>query len=322
MVFEEDFDTLDLKRWSHDVSMWGGGNDEFQMYVNDRRNSYVRDSVFYIQPTLTSDVIGEERMLNGTYSLYNDDPSLNCTNPLFWGCDKTADGVTAMINPIRSAAVRTTKSLTLRYGKIEVVAQLPRGDFLWPAIWLLPANDTYGGWPRSGEIDVMESVGNNPTALNISGNDRVSSTLHFGPRPGVNGYMATLKYSRLENNQSFADGFHTFGMEWTPERLITYVDSQTNLNITLKDFWKFGNFPPEERNPWTDGCDQAPFDAPFYLIMNVAVGGTFSFENPPYTFGSARAARDFWGAREQWLKTWNGEKAALKIDSVKAWEMC
>ena len=67
-----------------------------------------------------------------------------------------------MINPIRSARLRSVKSFSFQYGRVEIKAKLPKGDWLWPAIWMLPAHNEYGQWPASGEIDIMESRGNDP----------------------------------------------------------------------------------------------------------------------------------------------------------------
>lgn len=70
LVFEDNFDRLDFGKWKHELTMGGGGNWEFEMYVNRRQNSFVRDGVLYLQPTLTADAIGEQTMKTGTYSLW------------------------------------------------------------------------------------------------------------------------------------------------------------------------------------------------------------------------------------------------------------
>ena len=67
-----------------------------------------------------------------------------------------------VINPVMSARLTTKNSHHIQYGKVEIKAKLPRGDWLWPALWMLPVHDDYGPWPRSGEIDIMESRGNSP----------------------------------------------------------------------------------------------------------------------------------------------------------------
>ena len=83
----------------------------------------------------------------------------------FYGCERQGDG-TNILNPISSARLRTSNSFAFTYGKVEARAKLPRGDWLWPAIWMLPLKQEYGLWPTSGEIDIMESRGNLNLQLN------------------------------------------------------------------------------------------------------------------------------------------------------------
>jgi beta-glucanase (GH16 family) len=139
LVFEDNFDKLDFKKWQHEITMGGGGNWEFEMYVNRRQNSFVKDGVLYIQPTTTADNIGEAAVKSGSYSLWGGSPADLCTSNQFWGCERTAGG-TNIINPIQSARLRTVNSFNFKYGRVEVRAQLPKGDWIWPAIWMLPTD--------------------------------------------------------------------------------------------------------------------------------------------------------------------------------------
>jgi beta-glucanase (GH16 family) len=84
-----------------------------------------------------------------------------------------------MIPPVRSARLTTKGKKSIRYGRVEVVAKLPRGDWLWPAIWMMPEKSAYGEWPRSGEIDIMEARGN-VVDYPSGGRDVFTSTLHWG----------------------------------------------------------------------------------------------------------------------------------------------
>lgn len=84
-----------------------------------------------------------------------------------------------IINPVRSARLSTKGRKSIRYGRVEVTAKLPRGDWLWPAIWMMPEEDVYGVWPRSGEIDIMEARGNGREYA-VGGRDKYSSALHWG----------------------------------------------------------------------------------------------------------------------------------------------
>ncbi|XP_019641561.1 PREDICTED: beta-1,3-glucan-binding protein-like [Branchiostoma belcheri] len=193
LIFEDNFDTLDFTKWKHEITAAGGGNNEFQIYVNDRSNSYVRDGILYIKPTLTADFYDEAFLSTGTLNLYGLTPADQCTSNFNGGCWRqgTAD---YPIPPIRSARLTTTKSLSFTYGRVEVMAKMPTGDWIWPAIWLLPMHNEFGGWPSSGEIDIMESRGNR-NLTDASGNsigvDHMGSTLHWGPYWPYNAFDKT-----------------------------------------------------------------------------------------------------------------------------------
>lgn len=83
-----------------------------------------------------------------------------CTDDAFFGCYRDASLSGNYINPITSAKLTTKDTFNFQYGKVEVMAKIPKGDWIWPGIWLLPKEEAYGMWPASGEIDLMESHGN------------------------------------------------------------------------------------------------------------------------------------------------------------------
>ncbi|CEI90635.1 hypothetical protein RMCBS344292_04953 [Rhizopus microsporus] len=338
VIFEDHFDTLNFKNWqvARDYSQWRtitynipGGNWEFQYYTNNRSNSFVEDGILYIKPTLTSDFLGEDALKEGgRIALYSGSPSEDCTDNSNFGCERIsgapAGGV--YINPIQSARLRTINSMSLRYGKVEVRARLPVGDWLWPAVWMLPKYSAYGSWPASGEIDIMESRGNVRYPYgNIS---TVLSTLHWGPNPYLNKYSLTQAEVHSTNG-TFADNFHTFGLEWTKEGLRTYVDKQTVLEVDFdKTAWERGMFDEKTTmNPWKGGDISAPFDQEFYLqIINLAVGGVNGFwpDHPskPWNNNDPHAPNKFYDSRQKWLPTWGkGNKRALAVDWVKVWSM-
>jgi beta-glucanase (GH16 family) len=160
-----------------------------------------------------------------------------------------------------------------KYGKFEFKAKLPTGKGVWPALWMLPQDDQYGTWASSGEIDVMEARGQEP--------NKVLGTLHYGSRWPANTHTSTDYI--LPNNGTITD-FHIYTLEWEPSEIRWYVD---NHHYATQSFWwssskvagDKGAKPKKEAdlNPWP-----APFDQPFYLVMNVAVGGKF-LGNPDKT---------------------------------------
>ena len=131
-------------------------NGQFQMTTNSENNSFVDNSILYIVPTLTSDIIGTESIFDGfTFNI------TGCTSTNLTACGAVSNMTTkSVINPVMSARLSTKNSHSIQYGRVEVKAKLPRGDWIWPSIWMLPVNETYGPWPMSGEIDIMSARGN------------------------------------------------------------------------------------------------------------------------------------------------------------------
>lgn len=260
-------------------------------------------------------------------------PADQCTQADWYGCDRqgSPDNI---INPIRSARLDTWDSFRFKFGTVEFRAKTPAGDWIWPALWMMPRFSVYGGWPRSGEIDIMEKRGNRQL---YSGNtnvgaEQVGSTLHFGPNWDFNGWP-TAHYTR---NQvpSFDNDFHIYRLVWTTNYLQFFVDDNVVGTVNAGEgFWRRGGFESSgHANPWASGTIMAPFDQEFFLIMNLAVGGTNYFSDgfvnrnspKPWHNDSPRAAADFWNARSAWEPTWNrqhSDDSHMQIDWVRVWAL-
>ncbi|KAI1782033.1 concanavalin A-like lectin/glucanase domain-containing protein [Ganoderma leucocontextum] len=179
LVMEDNFDTFDTENtWTQEVSMSGFGNQEFEMTTNSANNSFVRDGHLYIVPTLTSDVIGRDNVLGVAPFTFN---LTGCTDANATNCGAVSNSTAnAVIPPVMSARIHTKNHYSIKYGRVEISAKLPRGDWLWPALWMLPVNNAYGAWPRSGEIDIMEARGNG-VDYTAQGIDYVRGSLNWGP---------------------------------------------------------------------------------------------------------------------------------------------
>jgi beta-glucanase (GH16 family) len=147
---------------------------------------------------------------------------------------------------------------------------------------MMPENSTYGGWPLSGEIDIMESRGNKHTTYGKGGRDYFLSTLHWGPSAKSDAYWRTSA-PRNVRRTDYSKGFHTYGIEWTQDYLFTWVDSPLYqvlyVDFKKEDMWSRGKFANSLenstyiKNPWEKSLNKnAPFDQNFFLILNVAVG--------------------------------------------------
>lgn len=152
------------------------------------------------------------------------------------------------------------------YGKVVVSAKVSEGQGLWPAIWMMPTNEGYyGTWPRCGEIDIMEVLGNQPHIA--------YATVHYGEP-----HAQQQDFKVLNDGTTFADGFHEFSLEWEPGEMRFYVDGE--LIHTVND-WYTALGGMEEPYP-------APFDQTFFVQMNLAVGGDWP-GNPDNTTDFSKA---------------------------------
>ena len=258
LIFHESFDELDLTRWEHALTMSGGGDDwEFQMYYNNRTNSYVQNSTLFIQPTLTIDVVGDISSEGSSIDIWGNSPSNLCTSNEDYGCKRDAiPNQNIILPPVYSAQLRTVDSFSCKFCRVEVEAKLPKGDWIWPAIWMMPKQLQYGRWPASGEIDIMESRGN--LDLKVDGTDIgvqcYGATLHFGPFWSADGFEKAHKEHCLPNG-SFNDKFHTFAVDWKKDYISFELDGEEILKVDpgQDGFWGLGNFEedyPNVSNPW------------------------------------------------------------------------
>jgi beta-glucanase (GH16 family) len=157
-----------------------------------------------------------------------------------------------------SARLRTRNRADWECGRFEMRAKMPIGQGIWPAFWMLPTDEVYGGWAASGEIDIMEYLGHDP--------DRVFGTLHYGgPYPQNQSSSGSFTLA----SGTFNDDFHVFVLEWEPCEIRWYVDG---FLYSTKTNWNS-----------TGGPYPAPFDQRFHLLLNLAVGGNLPGPPDPTT---------------------------------------
>lgn len=190
---------------------------------------------------------------NNEKQSYSDAPenvSLNGEGQLAIVARLAPDGLNCYYGACRytSAKLKTQAKFEHRYGRVEACLKLPRGQGLWPAFWLLGSSHPATPWPACGEIDVMEYRGSQP--------DMMVSALHG---PGYSGNTPITHSYRLPAG-AFSDDFHIFAVEWEAERFRFWVDDVLHYTATKADV--------EQHGAWV-------FDQPFYLILNLAVGGNF-----------------------------------------------
>lgn len=233
-VWSDEFDgkELDFTKWSVEENGQGGGNGELQYYVDRPENVRVENGLLVLEAR-------KEKYAAG-------------------GVEKDYS----------SGRIRTKRRYSWLYGRFEVRAKLPVGKGIWPAIWMLPEKDVYGGWAASGEIDIMELVGHEP--------DKAHGTLHYGspwPKNVHTGQPFTLKQG------TFADDFHVFALEWERGVFRWFVDGELYQTQTK----------------WTSSGGEwpAPFDQRFHFLLNLAVGGAWPGAPDPATAFPARMEVDY-----------------------------
>lgn len=240
LVWSDEFDqsVLDTAKWRLDVDCWGGGNDERQCYTASKRNIAVENGLLVIT-ALRQHFTG---------------PAL--PDALRKGA---ADPNAETAKEFTSAKLTTRGKAAWRYGRIEVRARLPQGQGTWPAIWMLPEDDAYGPWAASGEIDILEAVNLGVPCTSCAGGreDTILGTLHFGAK-----WPDNVHAGREVHYPAVLAGFHTYAVEWQNDRIVWQVDGQTYAVRKSNEWWSAGSKAPG-----------APFDRPFHLVLNLAIGG-------------------------------------------------
>lgn len=211
----------DESRWVHDLGGDGWGNQELQTYTSRAENAVVRGGHLVI--TARSET------------------------------HRGADGIARAYT---SARLKTQGRFSQRYGRFEARIQVPRGQGIWPAFWMLGADITSAGWPQCGEIDVMENIGREPTI--------VHGTLHG---PGYSGGAGVGTETSPQDGRPLADGFHVYAVEWEQDEIRWYLDGRQYFAR------KPSHLPAGTR--WV-------FDHEFFMLLNVAVGGHWP-ESPDRT---------------------------------------
>jgi hypothetical protein len=323
LIFEDNFTTFNLSLWKHELTMSGGMNWEFETYANNRSVSFVQNGVLNIKPGLTNNSIGNNGLGTDDFAIWGGDPSDLCTSNADYGCERTGGAGGNIVNPIQSARLRTAETFSFTYGRVEISARLPKGKWLWPAIWMMPAQSYYGQWPGSGEIDIVESRGNS-AGYAAGGCNTFGSTLHYGPFWPEDGYLNTHASYTLPTGD-LTEAFHTYEFLWNETFMSSSIDGISVLSVPInQSFWQRGGWSENANlfNPWASGGANAPFDQRFYLLINLAVGGTNGFfpdgqDNKPWSDTDQHAANNFWNGVNDWLPTWT---QPFQIDYIRVYQ--
>lgn len=215
LVWQDEFNgkSLDYSKWECEVNAFGGGNDELQLYTDAPKNVRVENGLLVLEAHR------EQANISGTLRDYS------------------------------SGRIRSKHRGDWLYGSFEIRAKLPKGQGVWPAIWMLPTEEKYGGWAASGEIDIMEFKGQEPRNL--------YGSIHFGEPWPKNRFTTKVHPSPVD----LTEDFHVYRIDWNEGSIEWFLDGKSYQKLNKWDSVG-GKFP-------------APFDQPFHLIFNLAVGGRF-----------------------------------------------
>ena len=214
IVWQDEFDqdSLDLTKWSHETGGHGWGNNELQYYTDSDSNSYVENGNLVLKAEVVPQGIGSSRGLR-YYS---------------------------------SARLRTYGKGDWKYGRIEVKAKVASGQGIWPAIWMLPTDWLFGGWPSSGEIDIMEHVGYD------------LGVVHGSVHTEAYNHKINTQRSSAKKITNVDTEFHVYSVIWDKDKISFFID---DIQYFLFENDQQGNY-----KTW-------PFDQRFHLLINIAVGG-------------------------------------------------
>ena len=222
----------DPKKWTYDLGGGGWGNNELETYTNRRENA---------------------RVENG--------------NLVITARKENYEGTDHIAREYTSARLKTQGLFTQAFGRFEARIKIPEGQGIWPAFWMLGDNIGTIGWPKCGEIDIMENIGREPAT--------VYGSIHG---PLSNGTATDLTApAKLASGKNFYEGFHVYAVEWEPTEVRFYVDQTQFATFTPQSPI---NVPGSTTAPTpSDIAGSWVFDHPYFLLLNVAVGG--DWPGPP-----------------------------------------
>ncbi|XP_015186521.1 PREDICTED: beta-1,3-glucan-binding protein 1-like [Polistes dominula] len=305
LIFEDNFDSLNSSTWNVIEQFSGSPDFEFVVYIKDNSNVNIDNQQLVITPTFLDGKHSAEFIREGTLELPR------CTAiPDSFDCKRQAVGA-SILPPILSGRLNTNNSFAFKYGRIEVRAQLPAGDWIYPIISLEVANENNKreGWTQP--VIRIASASGNSNLRSVHNTDLSGHVLTAGGlkpfQTSQTPYSSRSDLLHRSTNSLWSDDFHIYEIEWRDDRILAKFDNTI-----------FG----EQKIDYT-------FNQPFFLTLGLAVGGygefpdmsrSDNYEKPWKNIGS-KAVLNFYEGRDQWAKSWKQGKTSLKIDYVKVWAL-
>ncbi|XP_076763456.1 beta-1,3-glucan recognition protein 1 [Xylocopa sonorina] len=302
LIFEENFDTLNISRWTIIERFSDAPNYEFVVYMNDRNNLDVEGGILHIQPVLTDERYREGYVRDGTIALSRCTGQINTSE-----CKRTGYGW-RILPPVISGRLNTMSSFAFLYGRIEVRAKLPRGDWIYPLLTLEATQREIQNSSVYCDIVLAYSAGNPSLRLEHSnGQDISGHILQSGAHATDVDQQQTnqLNLPTKFSTSLWSDNYHVYDLEWRRGKIIAKVD---------------GELYGEQSVP-------ALYETPVYLNLGVAVGGLTYFPDSSYSGNyekpwrnvASKAQLQFYDAKTKWQETWKNTDTALHVDYIKVW---
>ncbi|KAF7403987.1 hypothetical protein HZH68_006781 [Vespula germanica] len=322
LIFSEDFNNLDESLWSRDIKMPLEPDYEFCVYHNDNHQKLVEidNGILRINPIILEDSYGENITAYGTLQL------ADCTSNVPQECFRNALSY-SILPPVISARFNTKNRFAFKYGKIEIRAKFPEGDWLYPELWLEPLYSLYGPNYASGRVLLGFARGND-NLVDAENLEKIydARKLEFGLRSGSPTIYEDIVQKTVDRDSKWNKDFHVYTTIWDANGFKFLADGEEiGRLLPTVNGWLHNN------NSNVHGMTKiAPFDQEFYISIGIGVGGLRVFPDKTISSGykkpwknvGAKPMLQFWHSRSQWLPSWrrdNSKKRALEIDYVKVW---
>ncbi|KAL9702610.1 hypothetical protein quinque_006128 [Culex quinquefasciatus] len=313
LIFEETFEgrSLNEQKWRIENRFGSDPDNEFVVYADFDENIQVREGKLAIKPTLFESKFGPGS--TNTKFMF----AAECTGVLnSRDCIRDRKIDFDMIPPALSAQISTFNSFKFMYGRVVIRAKLPKGDWIFPQLYLRPSNEFYG---RDEYASGLMRVAYSP------GGPRLRNQLSGGLILNNAEPLRCSKMCTLTRPPNWSDQFHEFALTWSPEGIFMEVDKETYCHIVPEGSGFYEEMvatKPQIANLWKlSGNRMAPFDKEFYVSLGVGVGGHYDFHlfpEKPWKDLSVKAMYTFWNARGDWYPTWNANSTLL-VDYVRVY---
>ncbi|XP_055599800.1 beta-1,3-glucan-binding protein-like [Uranotaenia lowii] len=312
LIFEELFNgqALNGQRWRIENRFASDPDNEFVVYADFEENIQVRNGKLLIKPTLFESKFGPGST-NTKFMFASECTGLQNSRD----CIRDRKIDFDMIPPVLSAQISTFNSFKFLYGKIIIRAKLPKGDWIFPQLYLYPNNEYYG---RDEYASGLVRIAFAP------GGPRLRDQLYGGVILNNAEPLRCSKMCTLTRAHSWTDDFHEFGLTWTPEGFYMEVDKEVYCHISPEEGFhnELKRSKPQIAYLWKlSGNRMAPFDKEFHISLGVGVGGHYDFhlfDEKPWKDLSVKAVNNFWAARGKWYPTWNSN-STLQVDYVRVY---